>query len=139
MSELYQQLQPVINQEHMSDDQLQIIRSYLIAEKESITHQIQTGVDQIKYGQDKQSDEADAASQFEELSLTLSGRDMLLQHLAEVNQSLLRIADDDYGFCNACGIEINMKRLAAIPTSKACIDCQTIVELQGQSYASSGD
>jgi len=121
----------------MSDDQLQIIKSYLVAEKEKITLQIQSGVDQIKDGQDKQSDEADAASQFEELSLTLRGRDILLHHLAQVNQSLLRIADEDYGFCDACGIEINMKRLAANPTSKACVDCQTIVEQQDQSYASS--
>ena len=121
----------------MSDDQLQIIKSYLVAEKEKITLQIQSGVDQIKDGQDKQSDEADAASQFEELSLTLRGRDILLHHLAQVNQSLLRIADEDYGFCDACGIEINMKRLAANPISKACVDCQTIVEQQGQSYASS--
>ena len=120
----------------MSDDQRQIIKNYLLAEKETITQQIKSGVEQIKDGQNKQSDEADAASQFEELSLTLSGRDILLQHLVQVNQSLLRLAEDDYGFCDACGIEINLKRLAVNPTSKACIDCQTIVEQQGQSYAS---
>jgi RNA polymerase-binding transcription factor len=137
LNTLYQNLQPVISQDHMSDDQLQIIESYLVAEKEQIMKQVRSGVDQIKDGQDKQSDEADAASQFEELSLTLIGRDALLLHLAQVNQSLLRITDEDYGFCDACGIEINIKRLAANPTAKACVDCQTIVEQQGHSYASS--
>ncbi|MDA0152293.1 TraR/DksA C4-type zinc finger protein [Vibrio sp. Makdt] len=36
----------------------------------------------------------------------------------------------DYGFCDGCGIEINLDRLNAYPTTTECVDCKTISELK---------
>jgi DnaK suppressor protein len=41
-----------------------------------------------------------------------------------------RIEDDDFGFCDSCGIEIGIRRLEARPTADMCIDCKTMAEIK---------
>ena len=36
----------------------------------------------------------------------------------------------DYGYCEACGIEIGIQRLEARPTATQCIDCKTLAEIK---------
>jgi len=138
LNSLSVKLLPVLNQDHMSDEQLGIFKNHLMDEKEKISNLIESGADQLKSGQVKQSDEADAASQFEELTLTLNNRQALVQRLTLIDLTLSKIAKADYGFCDSCGIEININRLAANPISTSCIDCQTVSELKGQSYQQAG-
>ena len=38
--------------------------------------------------------------------------------------------DDDSGYCEACGIEIELRRLEAPPTATLCIDCKTLSEIK---------
>ena len=40
------------------------------------------------------------------------------------------IDDDDYGYCETCGIEIGIRRLEARPTATLCIDCKTLDEIR---------
>jgi len=105
-----------------------------LSEREEIAQFIQFDTEQLKGGQEKNSDEADAASQFEELTLTINNRESLLRRLALINRTLSNIENGDYGFCDECGIEININRLVVNPTSKACIDCQAVSERVGQGY-----
>ena len=131
---LSEQIKSVIDQDHMSDDQLEIFKAHLLSEREEIAQFIQFDTEQLKGGQEKNSDEADAASQFEELTLTINNRESLLRRLALINRTLSNIENGDYGFCDECGIEININRLVVNPTSKACIDCQAVSERVGQGY-----
>jgi RNA polymerase-binding protein DksA len=48
--------------------------------------------------------------------------------LALVNEALVRLDKGDYGFCQACGSDIPMPRLRAIPFTKHCIACQARTE-----------
>jgi DnaK suppressor protein len=41
-----------------------------------------------------------------------------------------RIDQDDYGCCDACGVDIGIKRLEARPTATLCIDCKTLDEIK---------
>ena len=51
---------------------------------------------------------------------------------------LLHLIDaDDYGFCNACGIEIGIKRLEARPTATLFIDCKTLDEIKEKQHLGS--
>lgn len=50
------------------------------------------------------------------------------RQLALVDEALLRVEDDEYGFCQNCEKSINQKRLAAIPWARYCLDCQELVE-----------
>ena len=46
------------------------------------------------------------------------------------DKTLDRIEDDDYGFCDSCGVEIGVRRLEARPTATLCIDCKTLAEIK---------
>lgn len=57
-------------------------------------------------------------------SLTDAERTVLLQ----IDEALNRIDDGAYGFCANCGLPISEKRLAAVPWSPHCVDCQELAE-----------
>ena len=50
------------------------------------------------------------------------------KQLVLVDEALLRVEDEEYGFCQNCEKSINQKRLAAIPWARYCLDCQELVE-----------
>ena len=75
-------------------------------------------------------DPADRASQEEEFSLELRKRDRERKLIRKISQTLQRIDEGDYGFCDACGVEIGIRRLEARPTATLCIDCKTLAEIK---------
>ena len=50
------------------------------------------------------------------------------RQLVLVDEALMRVEDEEYGFCQNCEKAINQKRLAAIPWARYCLDCQELVE-----------
>jgi DnaK suppressor protein len=46
-----------------------------------------------------------------------------------IDQALGRLEDGTYGLCDECSVEINEKRLAAVPFAKLCVACQSKQEL----------
>jgi DnaK suppressor protein len=46
-----------------------------------------------------------------------------------IDEALGRLEDGTYGLCEECGVEINEKRLAAVPFAKLCVSCQSKQEL----------
>ena len=46
------------------------------------------------------------------------------------DKTLIRIEEDDYGFCDQCGIDIGVRRLEARPTAELCVDCKTLDEIR---------
>ena len=81
-------------------------------------------------------DPADRASQEEEFSLELRTRDRERKLIKKIDQTLQRIEDDDYGFCDSCGVEIGIRRLEARPTATLCIDCKTLAEIKEKQVGS---
>lgn len=75
-------------------------------------------------------DPADRAAQEEEFNLELRTRDRERKLIKKIDEALQRIDDNDYGFCEACGIEIGTRRLEARPTATLCIDCKTVDEIR---------
>lgn len=55
--------------------------------------------------------------------LRLKGRERKL--LKKIDEILEKIENGTYGICEACGEEINIKRLEARPVTTLCIDCKT--------------
>jgi RNA polymerase-binding protein DksA len=45
--------------------------------------------------------------------------------LREIEAAIARIAEGDYGECIDCGQEIAARRLAALPTARRCVQCQS--------------
>ncbi|MGV3570794.1 MAG: TraR/DksA family transcriptional regulator [Ramlibacter sp.] len=48
--------------------------------------------------------------------------------LAQVNAALLRVQEGSYGVCDACGDDIDERRLAAVPAARFCTACQSVDE-----------
>ena len=74
-------------------------------------------------------DPADRASQEEEFSLELRARDRERKLIKKIDETLQLIDDNEYGWCDSCGVEIGIRRLEARPTATLCIDCKTLAEI----------
>ena len=74
------------------------------------------------------ADPNDRASQESDMSLELRNRERERKLIRKIDETLVRIDKDDYGYCEKCGVEIGLKRLEARPTATLCIDCKTLDE-----------
>ncbi|MFD2178336.1 TraR/DksA family transcriptional regulator [Veronia pacifica] len=53
------------------------------------------------------------------------------QRLKEIAHALLRLEEDDYGYCESCGEDISEDRLRIKPEANLCISCQSKLETKG--------
>lgn len=53
------------------------------------------------------------------------------RELARIENALLRMQEGQYGACEACGCNIPMARLNALPYATLCIKCQREAEQEG--------
>jgi len=74
--------------------------------------------------------EVDRAAQEEEFSLELRTRDRERKLIKKIEKTIILIKEDDFGFCESCGIEIGIRRLEARPTADLCVDCKTLAEIK---------
>jgi DnaK suppressor protein len=63
------------------------------------------------------------------LSLSDADREQLLL----IDEALKRLAHDEFGVCQLCQREIGRKRIAAIPWTPYCINCQEKAEEESKS------
>ena len=75
-------------------------------------------------------DPADRPSQEEEFSLELRTRDRERKLIKKIDKTLELVENEDYGFCDTCGVEIGIRRLEARPTATLCVDCKTLDEIK---------
>lgn len=80
-------------------------------------------------------DPNDRATQEEEFALELRARDRERKLLKKIEKTLMMIDQDEYGWCDACGIEIGIRRLEARPTAELCIDCKELAEIKEKQLA----
>ena len=122
--------EPAKDEEYMSDAQLEHFKAILLAWKNQLIGE----ADRTKtYIQDESSampDINDRATQEEEFALALRTRDRERKLIRKIDKSMAEIENDDYGFCETCGVEIGLRRLEARPTATQCIDCQTVSEMK---------
>ncbi|MFT5298903.1 MAG: DnaK suppressor protein, partial [Colwellia sp.] len=67
--------------------------------------------------------------------LELRTRDRERKLIKKIEKTLQLIEEDDFGFCNSCGIEIGIRRLEARPTADLCIECKTLAEIKERQLA----
>jgi len=80
-------------------------------------------------------DPNDRATQEEEFSLELRTRDRERKLIKKINEAQKRIEENEYGYCETCGVEIGVGRLEARPTAELCIDCKTLEEIREKQIA----
>lgn len=120
-------------EEYMDEAQLEYFKQILLDWKASITAKNEDAKNRLQADTSPLADISDRASLEEEFSLTLRSRDRERKLVAKIDAALERIAIDDFGYCEKCGVEIGLKRLEARPTAELCIDCKEIEEKREKS------
>ncbi|MBZ4686213.1 MAG: transcriptional regulator, TraR/DksA family [Desulfomicrobiaceae bacterium] len=54
----------------------------------------------------------------------------VVRRCEELEKALQSLARGDYGICELCGEPIALRRLMAVPSTRLCIHCQTLLEAQ---------
>jgi DnaK suppressor protein len=114
----------------MNESQMDHFRQILSAWRTQLREEVDRTVTHMKDDASNFPDPVDRAAQEEEFSLELRTRDRERKLIKKIEKTLKRIEDDDFGFCDSCGIEIGIKRLEARPTADLCIDCKTMAEIK---------
>ncbi len=118
------------DEEYMNEDQLGHFRKILMAWRDQLRKEVDRTVHHMQDEAANFPDPVDRAAQEEEFSLELRTRDRERKLIKKIEKTLKRIEEDDFGFCDTCGIEIGIKRLEARPTADLCIDCKTMAEIK---------
>ena len=117
-------------EKYMSEEQLAHLKEILVNWRTELMEEVDRTVNHMQDEAANFPDPADRATQEEEFSLELRTRDRERKLIKKIDGMLERITIDDYGYCDACGIEIGVKRLEARPTATLCIDCKTLSEIK---------
>jgi len=121
---------PGRGESYMNEEQLQHFRQILLNWRGELVDEVSRTVSHMKDEASNFPDPADRATQEEEFSLELRTRDRERKLIKKIDSTLDRIQQDDYGYCDACGIEIGIQRLEVRPTATLCIDCKTLAEIK---------
>ena len=75
-------------------------------------------------------DPNDRATQESEFSMELRARDRERKLIKKIEESMRNLENEEFGYCEACGVEIGVRRLEARPTATLCIDCKILDEIR---------
>ena len=117
-------------EEYMSPEQMVHFTKILTAWRNQLREEVERTVHHMQDEAANFPDPVDRASQEEEFSLELRNRDRERRLIKKIEKTLNKIEEDEFGFCDSCGIEIGIRRLEARPTADLCIDCKTLAEMK---------
>jgi DnaK suppressor protein len=86
---------------------------------------------------EKSADQMDEIQYASERDLAIRNADRESTLLREVKAALRRIHDGSFATCIECESAISPKRLAALPWSPRCIQCQEVADRDGRETAES--
>jgi DnaK suppressor protein len=122
--------EPVRGEAYMSSKQLDHFRDILLKWRQELMEEVDRTVHHMQDEAANFPDPADRATQEEEFSIELRTRDRERKLIKKIDQTVERIDQEDYGYCDTCGVEIGLRRLEARPTATQCVDCKTLDEIK---------
>jgi DnaK suppressor protein len=117
-------------EEYMNEKQVEHFRQILLAWKRELMEEVDRTVHHMQDEAANFPDPNDRATQESEFSMELRARDRERKLIKKIDESLMDLDNDEYGYCEACGVEIGIRRLEARPTATQCIDCKTLDEIR---------
>ncbi|WP_375056239.1 RNA polymerase-binding protein DksA [Zobellella sp. DQSA1] len=123
------------DEEYMNEAQKTHFRKILGAWRNQLREEVDRTVGHMKDEAANFPDPVDRAAQEEEFALELRARDRERKLIKKIEKTLQKIDDDDFGYCEHCGVEIGIRRLEARPTADLCIDCKTLAEIKEKQMA----
>jgi DnaK suppressor protein len=122
-------------EEYMNERQEAHFRSILSAWRQELMEEVDRTMHHMRDDASNFPDPNDRATQESEFSLELRTRDRERKLIKKISQTIDRLDDHDYGWCDSCGVEVGIRRLEARPTATLCIDCKTIQEQKEKQMA----
>jgi DnaK suppressor protein len=126
----FEPYKPKRGEKYMNEHQLAHFKGILLNWKSELMQEVDRTVTHMKDEAANFPDPADRATQEEEFSLELRTRDRERKLIKKIDSTIELIDQNDYGYCEACGVEIGIQRLEARPTATQCIDCKTLAEIK---------
>jgi len=117
-------------EEYMNEQQVAHFRNILQSWKRSLMEEVDRTVHHMQDDAANFPDPNDRATQESEFSMELRARDRERKLIKKIEESIRHLDNDDFGYCEACGVEIGVKRLEARPTATLCIDCKILDEIR---------
>ncbi len=117
-------------EEYMNEAQTAHFIKILEAWKTELMEEVDRTVHHMQDEAANFPDPNDRASQESEFALELRARDRERKLIKKIDEAINNLENEDYGYCNICGIEIGIRRLEARPTASLCIDCKTLDEIR---------
>jgi DnaK suppressor protein len=114
----------------MNDNQVDHFRDILLTWKRSLMEEVDRTVHHMQDDAANFPDPNDRATQESEFSMELRARDRERKLIKKIDDSMRNLDNEEFGFCEACGVEIGVKRLEARPTATLCIDCKILDEIR---------
>ena len=109
--------------DYMNARQMEFFRTMLERMRDDLLENGQTTIHHLQETE-ATPDEADRATQEEEHVLEQRIRDRERKLIRKIEQALDRITNGTYGYCEASGEPIGLRRLIARPTATLCIEEQ---------------
>jgi DnaK suppressor protein len=119
--------------QYMNASQLAFFRELLLGMQRELLEKAGLTSEHLRE-HDIEPDPTDQATIEEEYALELRARDRERKLLKKIEQSLRRIEDGSYGYCEETGDAIGIPRLLARPTATLTIEAQARRELKQKLY-----
>ncbi len=116
--------------EYMGEKQLEFFRTKLSSERAKLLSNASETTEHLREDTSIVPDPADRATIEEEHALELRTRDRERKLLKKIEQSIRRIDEGDYGYCDETGEPIGLGRLMARPTATLSLEAQQRHELR---------
>lgn len=115
---------PAEDEPFMNDRQLEYFRRKLLNWKAELLAGSKETKQGLQDGARNIPDVADRASEETDRALELRTRDRQRKLVAKIDKALKRIDDGEYGYCDATGDPISLKRLDARPIATMTLEAQ---------------
>ena len=122
-------------EEYMNEQQEAHFREILLAWKRQLMEEVDGTVHHMRDDAANFPDPNDRASQESEFAMELRTRDRERKLIKKIDEALTQLDAGEYGYCEACGVEIGIRRLEARPTATLCIDCKQLEEIREKQMA----
>ena len=96
-------------EEYMGEPMRKHFTKILQKWKQDLMQEVDRTVDHMKDEAANFPDPSDRASQEEEFSLELRARDRERKLIKKIDKTLQLIEDEEYGWCESCGVEIGIR------------------------------
>ena len=120
---------------YMNEEQSEHFRRILLDWKRQLMEEVDRTVHHMQDDAGNFPDPNDRATQESDFAMELRTRDRERKLIKKIDEAIKDIENGEYGYCEACGVEIGIKRLEARPTATLCIDCKQLEEIREKQRA----